>query len=400
MVRHDVDPAIPYGEDPTAYAEVLRSIHGAVVRGERPPARPRPVIARSWERMRRLGVSPYQGTPRVDPVQQEDARLLDYSDPSLDLDQLRRRLGVQLERTLWGSGIVGIFSDPSAKVRVRYGTPAALATADSLNFVRGAVWAEDQVGTNAIGTAAHLNAPVHTHGPEHWCVGHHGWSCAAAPVADPRTGHVFGVLDLSGPVAHAHASLLPLVVSLAAQGEYAIRENHRSHLERLRSREWELTQRIPGPWALLDRWGWPAAVHRVPLEGRIRTAAPLAPGVQVLEGLGAAEVSRAGQGFLVRPLGPEQTRVEYALDRERAELVVSVEGVPTAHALAGRHLAILALLAQAPAPLSAREIAEQVWDPVPQNLSTARAEISRLRKRFPELVSEAPYHLVRPLSVV
>jgi hypothetical protein len=70
--------------------------------------------------------------------------------------------------------------------------------ADRMAFTEGARWSEDVAGTNAPGTALALGRPVRVRQGEHFATAVSGWSCSAAPVRDPLTGDVLGVLDLTG----------------------------------------------------------------------------------------------------------------------------------------------------------------------------------------------------------
>lgn len=63
----------------------------------------------------------------------------------------------------------------------------------------GGRWLETTIGTNAIGTSLHLKRPVAIAGAEHFCEEIQRWSCAGSPVADPASGRLIGVVDVSGP---------------------------------------------------------------------------------------------------------------------------------------------------------------------------------------------------------
>ena len=62
------------------------------------------------------------------------------------------------------------------------------------------------------------------HASEHFCEGIKRWTCAAAPVYDPGTGAVLGVVDISGPPVTYQRSNLALAVTIARQIEAAIAE--------------------------------------------------------------------------------------------------------------------------------------------------------------------------------
>ena len=55
---------------------------------------------------------------------------------------------------------------------------------NELNFLKGELWTENVVGTNAIGTALFLNKPVQTIGAEHYGINQHSWTCSASPIHD------------------------------------------------------------------------------------------------------------------------------------------------------------------------------------------------------------------------
>src|SRR5579884_2801110 len=55
--------AVPPGVDPGRYARLLARVHDALLSGDRPPAPPRRLVARSWGRVRRHGVNPDLGEP-------------------------------------------------------------------------------------------------------------------------------------------------------------------------------------------------------------------------------------------------------------------------------------------------------------------------------------------------
>ena len=80
--------------------------------------------------------------------------------------------------------------DGSAQVRLR--------AAGDMNFAEGTLWSEGGAGTNAIGTAIALDHAVQVFGPEHFSDPVQRWTCSAAPIHDPDTGAVIGVIDLTG----------------------------------------------------------------------------------------------------------------------------------------------------------------------------------------------------------
>lgn len=95
------------------------------------------------------------------------------------------------------------------------GEPAVLDAAHEIHLEPGAMWSEDAAGTNAMGTALAIEHPIQIFSAEHLAEPVHGWTCSAAPVHDPRTGALLGVIDLSGEVATAHPHSLALIAAAA-----------------------------------------------------------------------------------------------------------------------------------------------------------------------------------------
>ncbi|MCD5341428.1 hypothetical protein LR392_04185 [Arthrobacter sp. AK04] len=78
------------------------------------------------------------------------------------------------------------------------GSREALRRADRLEFSEGADWSEAGIGTNAISEALVTGGPVQLFSAEHLVRTHHDWACTAAPITDPLTGALLGVLDVPG----------------------------------------------------------------------------------------------------------------------------------------------------------------------------------------------------------
>ena len=68
-----------------------------------------------------------------------------------------------------------------------------------MNFVEGARYSEATGGTNGIGTVLAADHALQVFAFEHFNERHHGWTCSGAPIHDPRSGRVLGVVDLSSP---------------------------------------------------------------------------------------------------------------------------------------------------------------------------------------------------------
>jgi signal transduction histidine kinase len=192
--------------------------------------------------------------------------------------------------------------------------------ADSMNFTEGALWSEHGAGTNAIGTALAADHAVQIFATEHFMEVVQAWTCSAAPVHDPETGELLGVIDLTGLERHVHPHSLAVAITTARAVESQLRSRLRERDDRLRARYDEL---IPGGGdrrALVGRNG--RLVTDDPrgwLGGGARLELPPAGGELILpsgQRAFAEPVGAVGEGFVVR----EQDRPSAASPRARDEL--------------------------------------------------------------------------------
>ncbi|WP_153944804.1 GAF domain-containing protein, partial [Acinetobacter baumannii] len=70
--------------------------------------------------------------------------------------------------------------------------------AEDINFANGASWSEHLAGTNAIGTSLVTGRPIQVFASEHFCREVQKWTCSAAPIRDPATQDIMGVINLTG----------------------------------------------------------------------------------------------------------------------------------------------------------------------------------------------------------
>ena len=155
----------------------------------------RSVIYQSWQRSNTVGVKPEQFAAPV-----VESRLpIDKS--AHDNAELRRATLASLNQIgnlLSGAEAMLILTDRKGVILDTVGDTSTLTKARKINLTVGGVWSEDAAGTNGIGTALFVGAPVYVHGDEHFCEGMKAWSCAAAPIRDPVDQSVIGVINLSG----------------------------------------------------------------------------------------------------------------------------------------------------------------------------------------------------------
>jgi len=188
-----------------------------LVCGVGPPADAvRAVIERSWTRCYSAGVDPAV-TRAPSPTSDEGfGKLLDRFRDVIDVSM---PVMAQVRESLSESGTIMILTDPSGVILKTEGDPATLEAAEEVRLVNGANWDELVCGTNAIGTALSLRAPVQVHAAEHFCAGIKPWSCSAVVLRDPACGEILGVLDVSGLSGRFHGNWLALAMMTAGRIE-------------------------------------------------------------------------------------------------------------------------------------------------------------------------------------
>lgn len=119
------------------------------------------------------------------------------------------------------SGHIVAVADERGRLLQVIGDRGVRVRAESMAFVPGAVWTDEAVGANAPGLALRHDTGVRVRGAEHYLERAHSWSCTAAPVHDPMTGDLVGLIDVTGPSTAASDQMLALVraTALLAEGE-------------------------------------------------------------------------------------------------------------------------------------------------------------------------------------
>jgi len=171
----------------------------------------RPLIMESWKRCRTHRVDPYKTISKRLPDKlyeetlKENKTLIQVAKPIMD-----GLLGIVKD-----SSYAIILTDAQGVILDMIWSIQGMDHISELNFMKGCRWTEDSVGTNAIGTALHLKAPVQTLGAEHYCIDQHMWTCSAAPIKNEK-GEVIGIIDLSGNFIDYHPHTLAMVVAAAS----------------------------------------------------------------------------------------------------------------------------------------------------------------------------------------
>ncbi|MGH4032161.1 GAF domain-containing protein [Actinomycetota bacterium Odt1-20B] len=386
-------------------ARLLKGVRDATLSGHRPQVQPRQLIGESWGRMLQGG---------VDPDRDFRSRLL-----SLEELEERRRASPLLDiLPVLREGLVGVADaahhimvvcDVDGRVLWREGNAAVLRSADSLGFELGADWNESVVGTNGIGTPLVVRRPLHVFSAEHFVQTHHAWTCAGAPVTDPRDGRLIGVVDVSGPITTMHPATLALVNSVAKLGEAHLRDLHLTALERLRAVASPVLARIGGRAVAVDTHGWTAAVTGMLPSDRVPLPKSLAAGTTWLPSLGRCRVEPLPGGWLLRlddgardggTGSRAATRVVLDVSGARSWSVTVASGAGCwTHELSPRHAELLYLLAaHRRTGRTASELSEDLFGD-PGRTVTVRAELSRVRRYLGGLIAHRPYRFHEDVEV-
>lgn len=186
-------------------------------------ARVRPMVLDSWQRSLASGAS--MGIP----VKEADDRWLTRralrraADPVLT--GLAGRL-VDLETGL-------LLADQNAVVLRRWIPDRSIESLlDSVNSDVGYNVGEDLVGTNGVGTVIEIGTATQITGPEHLSTALSTFTCVGAPIHNPLTRRLEGVITLSCLSDAGNVLLTPLLISTAREIEHRMLELASTH-ERL-----------------------------------------------------------------------------------------------------------------------------------------------------------------------
>ena len=306
----------------------VRKAHEDLLAQRAAPAGVRGVVADSWLRSVAAGVNVDASQP---PITLGQDLLADYRDRH-PLATVFPLLYDVLGGAAEDCDSVLAVSDGRGQLMWVRGTPGVLRRAEAIRFVEGAQWDERSAGTNAPGTALRLDVPVTIKSAEHFVRPVQRWSCAAAPVHEPGTGTILGVVDVTGGRGVDAPQTMAMVMTAARLAESELARH-----------------------ALVAASQFPEA----------RRDGPPGPG-------------RALPGISISALG-------------RSESIVSAG--PRTFRLSPRHSEILVILAACPAGLTGDELAYMLY-PDDVMSSTPRAELVRIRGLLGDWVlASRPYRL-------
>jgi len=170
-------------------------------------------VRRSWDRC----LSSYA----LDPTQIKKPLVVDYR----DLEARRKSIGavlpiariemLGLSRLMQHTQYGIMLTDHDGVILSYVGDAAFSDTARRSGFQEGAIWSEQELGTNGMGTCLMTREPVIIHRADHFLTQNTGLTCSAAPIFDFQ-GQLIAALDISGRASGAQEHTLALV-DIAAQ---------------------------------------------------------------------------------------------------------------------------------------------------------------------------------------
>lgn len=345
-------------------------------------------VLRSWLRSQSLAIDPDQvlDHPALDPVELAE---LQRTHPISRVLPVVERL---LFEAAGDAGLIVAVGDASGRLLWLDGDSRLRSAAEEMGFRAGMDWSEGAVGTSAPGSALALDHAIQVLGAEHYHRAVHQWSCTAAPVHDPLSGSIIGVIDVTGGDAAASPHILPLVEATLAAVEAELK------LESLRSlMDKERTLVAPGrprsaaadshPAPRLIVLGRDPALLECPggsiaLTGR---HAEILLTLATHSGLGAAALAEEvyGDAESERTLRAEVVRLRKKLERERAGIdllsrpyrldrTLRVDAIEALEAIArGAHRLALAAYEGAVLPQSSAPAVERLREEVDATLREA-----------------------------
>jgi DNA-binding CsgD family transcriptional regulator len=201
LVAADRDPSPQHLRDALALLVSAGDVAGLV----------REEIGASWQRSASSGLRPDRfDVPHVSDLD-ADGALVRAARPVID----------QLAEELATVSMGLVVSDAEGHLLDRRVSERPLQhRLDRILLAPGFFYAEDRVGTNAIGTALEQRKPAYVEGDEHFADALTTMACAAAPIADPSSGRIIGAVDLTCWAGDSS----PLMLALATRAARDIEE--------------------------------------------------------------------------------------------------------------------------------------------------------------------------------
>ncbi len=384
--------ALDVTTDPVAHSRVLRRAYERGLPGaDAQPADVRDLVMQSWRRSLAAGVTTAAaGAPMgLEPAELRSARESSPLAPAIDAI-----IGSLSSLDSDAHHVVAI-GDARANLLWVTGDESAVERAREMRFQEGASWSESTAGTNAVGTAAALDHAVQIFDAEHLVAAVHGWTCSAAPIHDPVSGELIGVVDLTSDLRTAHPYSLSVAELAARAAETNLRLHALESAARLRERWEAATAGRRTASLLLDADRRVIATRAAgPLPSPLDLE-PAADGAVTLPDGRTGELQALEEGGAI--LWLRRGRVRPRAPRLRLRLLGQAANArfeTTRPERALRPLELLAVLAMHPEGLTAEQLALALYGERGKSV-TIRAQVHRVRSRLgQQMLQTQPYRLL------
>lgn len=198
-----------------------------------------PALLESWRRSKTaLGMPEKLSTVPIVDESLLDGHLLDVFQAPLG----------RVADDLSGTGFGVLLADAEGRILQRWSHDrAAVDYLDNLGTVRGAVLAEDVVGTNGVGTVAATGRSFQVSGPEHFAEFYSRAVCTGAPVRHPLSRKLLAVVTISSGISEHGSLLKALVNSVTSQLEQHLLDVEAPAARRLYAEFVRASRREGGP---------------------------------------------------------------------------------------------------------------------------------------------------------
>lgn len=388
--------AVDASTPPATRARIVRRAWEGFLGGEH-DLRVRGPIADSWNRCQDAGVAHAGDAVAPIVVDEDEAEARWLSHPLAEVAPLIR----DCLAPITDEAHLMVVSDARGVLLWMEGDRDVRRSAERMNFATGTLWDETSAGTNAVGTALAADHAVQVFAAEHFHEVAQTWSCSAAPVHDPDSGALLGVIDLTSRMSTVHTYALAVAVATARATEAHLRTAMQERDARLVAQYHERIAAGRGPRALLSPYGRVIVANDAWMRAAPRVEREAATGRLALDGQpnGALESVRHGEAYIADAEDPVATRRVASKPRGQLELTLLAPGGPRAAVdavdlpLRPRQAEILVLLALHPQGLTTEELGAGLYGERAKP-SSVRVEVSRLRKLLGPWITTQPYRLV------
>ncbi len=170
-----------------------------------------PLVARSWQRCRAIGVDPFQSIP---PCDTDKAEFETHRRSHEPLISIARPFMEDIYQFAGESDIVLYLTDQELRVLDVLGDKQLWHHIERLGLGIGVQLLEKCVGTTAAAIALYEGQPVQVVGPEHYCRELHAFTGTAAPIYSPL-GELTGIIGITTLEKFSHPHTISALMATA-----------------------------------------------------------------------------------------------------------------------------------------------------------------------------------------